>query len=270
MTISKYTSQKNLIKIFQELDITTLTNIIPSVCQYFYQLSSLDVVWISIFAKERFSLLPKPSMNWKSWTLKTSNGWTLNMISKIKNSVMLKNKMHTAIAIDRTDIHKVILGNRSFSSSEIYYWEVYIGKIPTRMNTKGDNTWKMQGEDACVGVGIGCKEVNRDQFLGYDNFAGGYYNCGSMGFRGELKTYGEPYEEGDKIGVVLDLVKRYMSFFKNEKFQGIAYVSLPKKDFFPAVSVRTIKSEVTIYSNLPDLEVPQDYHEFFKTNPYYE
>ena len=52
-----------------------------------------------------------------------------------------------------------------------------------------------------------------------------YYKTGQLrhNSNGSGPNYGEPYGQGDTIGVYLDMIKGELSFSKNGKHFGVAY-----------------------------------------------
>ncbi|KAM0688339.1 hypothetical protein COBT_000398 [Conglomerata obtusa] len=51
------------------------------------------------------------------------------------------------------------------------------------------------------------------------------------------KVYGETYTAGDVVGVEVNVVDKYVRFWKNGNDMGVAYWNLDKKIMFPSVSL---------------------------------
>ena len=67
----------------------------------------------------------------------------------------------------------------------------------------------------------------------YDGHRVKKWNCGST-------TYGEQWVAGDIIGTLLDLTAREISFWRNNKFLGVAFTEVPvghNVAYFPAASL---------------------------------
>lgn len=59
--------------------------------------------------------------------------------------------------------------------------------------------------------------------LGIDEKSYGYGSTGKKSWNRKFEDYGEPFEEGDIIGCLLDRTKQTISFMKNGRDLGVAY-----------------------------------------------
>ena len=67
-----------------------------------------------------------------------------------------------------------------------------------------------------------------------------------------LQNNAPKYQTGERIRVILDCDRHTLSFEKNYEFLGVAFVGLPAKTLYPAVSAVYGNTEVSmLYLGLP-------------------
>ena len=115
--------------------------------------------------------------------------------------------------------------------------------------TQGRNKWAVRIErssTAYLFIGVAHSSVNTTNFLGFDCFGWGYIGDGALYHkRTKLRNYGEAFEEGDVIGVDLDMSKGTLSFSKNGNDLGVAFTGLTG-EVYPAVGFYTLGQRVSL------------------------
>lgn len=132
-------------------------------------------------------------------------------------------------------------------TSGVHYGEF---RVDTYRHGSIGNTWKI-----VVGVVAKDFEFKLAKWVGVDERSFGYIaNNGKRvgpSMKNQGQDYGETYQENDRIGILLDLNKRCLRFFKNGICQGIAFddgnewAKLKGAEFYFAVSLARHGMQVT-------------------------
>eukprot|EP00771_Trimastix_marina_P001075 gnl/Trimastix_PCT/2117.p1 GENE.gnl/Trimastix_PCT/2117~~gnl/Trimastix_PCT/2117.p1 ORF type:complete len:632 (-),score=67.90 gnl/Trimastix_PCT/2117:31-1926(-) len=117
-------------------------------------------------------------------------------------------------------------------SQGTHFWEVRID----RLSSVGFN------------IGVVKAEFNVAKYLGWsDGASWSFLNSGRVWHNGKAARFSQSYGEGDTIGVLLELERHALSFFKNGEFLGTAFGNLPEDEvFYPAVSFGRANDQATI------------------------
>eukprot|EP01114_Cavostelium_apophysatum_P023871 TRINITY_DN9137_c0_g1_i1.p1 TRINITY_DN9137_c0_g1~~TRINITY_DN9137_c0_g1_i1.p1 ORF type:complete len:368 (+),score=87.34 TRINITY_DN9137_c0_g1_i1:25-1104(+) len=129
---------------------------------------------------------------------------------------------------------KTIITKESFKGGR-HYWEISVKFGPPNRNT-----------NFAYMIGVADESINRNETALHSN-GWCFRNSGLKSPRASGVEYAEPFHSGDIIGVLLDIDRQTLNFYKNGKDQGIAFTSLPSgKALFPAVSLNNMEDEATI------------------------
>ena len=136
-----------------------------------------------------------------------------------------------------------------------YRWQSAFGS--TIINY-GTFIWKLKmieksrnGNSMCLGV-IDVNKINKSSIHSTDFIGGrvdlcdgyGYYSYHGHKYHNRInKSYGEGFDVGDIISVILDMDNLTLRFEKNGKDQGIAYENLEKVGYIFGISTHNIGDE---------------------------
>ena len=140
------------------------------------------------------------------------------------DGLQVEENKRTVNKVDAAQAWRVVTGTQSFVSG-LHYWEVYI-----------DNS-----EWGTVAVGVApSKKVSLTNATGFcfANFRG------LIGSNESL--FGEFYNPGDTVGVLLDMDHRRLSFFKNKKPLGVAFSNMKCEDALPIFCLKNAGSKFTL------------------------
>eukprot|EP01080_Neovahlkampfia_damariscottae_P001229 gene1229-11319_t len=131
---------------------------------------------------------------------------------KLAEGVELANKNKTARKNNKLKGPVSIFGSKLYEKGR-HYFSVTIDKDAGSSN------------DMMVGVANPVFQKN-NQFLSHGPSGWAYYGWGSAYHNSKAATYAQRYTKGDKIGVIFDLDKFTIEFFKNGVYLGIASTSV--------------------------------------------
>lgn len=218
------------------------------VSKMWHQLSDSDPIWAPT-VRNIF-----PSIN----SLRAAPEFP-GMKSTFVNNAMRFSNTHRTAGLDITNNGKTLT-----SGGTVNYWAaariehpvmttgVHYGefRVDTFRHGSIGNTWKV-----VIGVVAKDFEFKLAKWVGVDERSFGYIaNNGKRvgpSMKNQGHEYGETYQENDRVGILLDLNKRNLRFFKNGISQGIAFEDGPEwaklkgAEFYFAVSLARMGMQVT-------------------------
>jgi len=155
--------------------------------------------------------------------------------------VELSSNGHTVTCLTTTlfPLFKVILGTRRLTPSWNYF-QVKILQCSYEEREPVDYITYGSGESK-IGIGVASlAEASHCRFLGFDLYAGGYFNDGKVGCAGTTAQFSRPYKTGDVVGVEMDFSTLTVNCFLNGEPVGRPYGAglFLRSAFFPAVCLR--------------------------------
>lgn len=153
--------------------------------------------------------------------------WTWDNDNKSDYVEILKDNMEVRFNKRYSNGTAVVRCTEPMSNHQ-YYWEVKM-------------TYPVYGTDVMVGVGTPDATVAylQDRYvsrLGMDEQTWGFSCHGLFHHNGERKCYAQRFDQGNIIGVHLDLWKGTLSFYKNRKHLGVASSGLKGKTLYAMAS----------------------------------
>ncbi|CAK4082477.1 unnamed protein product [Aphanomyces euteiches] len=134
----------------------------------------------------------------------------------------------------------------SFNGNET--WRMVLG---TECFVVGKHRWEIKVEKASSAylfVGVASRRANLESFLGADEHSWGFIGDGALYYqRNRVKTYGEPFGEGDVIGLDLDCDLGTLSYTKNGQSLGVAFDNVVG-ELCPAVAFYSRHQKVSLVS----------------------
>ncbi|RQM23718.1 hypothetical protein B5M09_003914 [Aphanomyces astaci] len=101
-------------------------------------------------------------------------------------------------------------------------------------------------EAAYLFVGVASRRANLESFLGADEHSWGFIGDGALYYqRNRVKTYGEPFGEGDVLGMDLDCDLGTLSYSKNGVSLGVAFDNVVG-ELYPAIAFYTRHQKLSL------------------------
>ncbi|RLO10094.1 hypothetical protein DYB28_008376, partial [Aphanomyces astaci] len=115
-------------------------------------------------------------------------------------------------------------------------WRMVLG---TECFVVGRHAWQVKVDkstSAYLFVGVASRRANLESFLGADEHSWGFIGDGALYYqRNRVKTYGEPFGEGDVLGMDLDCDLGTLSYSKNGVSLGVAFDNVVG-ELYPAIA----------------------------------
>ncbi|RHY32967.1 hypothetical protein DYB32_002077 [Aphanomyces invadans] len=125
----------------------------------------------------------------------------------------------------------------SFNGNEA--WRMVLG---TECFVVGRHSWQVKVEkssSAYLFLGVATRRANLESFLGADEHSWGFIGDGALYYqRNRVKTYGEPFGEGDVLALDLDCDLGTLSYSKNGVPLGVAFDNVVG-ELYPAIAFYT-------------------------------
>ncbi|KAF0720806.1 Aste57867_1 [Aphanomyces stellatus] len=139
-------------------------------------------------------------------------------------------------------------------------WRMVLG---TECFVVGKHRWQIKIEkssSAYLFLGVASRRANLESFLGADEHSWGFIGDGALYYqRNRVKTYGEPFGEGDVIGLELDCDQGTLSFTKNGQALGVAFDNVVG-ELCPAVAFYSRHQKVSLVATGFDCAVGLKLH----------
>jgi hypothetical protein len=125
------------------------------------------------------------------------------------NNIMLSNGNLT----EKDNGYKGLVRAKIGKSSGKWYWEI-------KIDDRGAN------QDLNFYPGVANLSAPKENFVGYNKNGWGYWGAYGDKRNGSIKPYGPTFDEGDVIGVALDMDAKKLKFYKNCTDLGVAFSGL--------------------------------------------
>lgn len=113
----------------------------------------------------------------------------------------------------------------------------------------GKNRWEIRIDKSSTSymfLGVASKQVNKNCFLGGDEFGWGYIGDRALYHnRAKTRTYGDRFVQGDVVGITLDMDQGTLSYSKNGLDLGVAFDNLAG-ELYPAISFYNHHQKVSL------------------------
>lgn len=97
-----------------------------------------------------------------------------------------------------------------------------------------------------------------------------FYNHGDKYHNGSYSNYSEPCQDGDIIGIFLDLDNGTLGFSRNGKFLGIAYDNIPKGEYYICGCFGSSSGSCKLIANFTTTSFKYDYSGYNPINNIYK
>jgi len=239
-----------LMNILIFLNSEELSALLAPTCRYLAQLCNYESIWKRLclldFGSTQLPAESECKTSWKQWYIYLDSQLEFNKELSAPKLEIMGNCVRSSSFADKVGIatpkgfyHR---GHRSCR-----YFEVIVDAV------LGVSEF---------GIGVATADVPIHQCLGFDSNSWGLFSLTSSstwachGGRKTSLEYSTPLEEGDIVGVLLNLTQRTLSFSVNGNQCGVVFRDLPDVPLFPAVSLRFIGAVLSII-NPPRLEVEE-------------